>query len=68
MEHVQSSGGGPWGGMTVDDKFFTMLRELIGAKVLDEFCSDYQNDEYDLRLEFEGNKREVIIGLKILVT
>ena len=59
MEHVQSSGGGPWGGVTVDDKFFTMLRELIGGRVWDDFCSEYPMEEYDLRLDFEGSKREV---------
>jgi len=61
MEHVQKSGGGPWGGMTVNENFFTMLRELIGDRVFDEFCSEFPEEEYDCRLEFEVQKREVSI-------
>ena len=59
MEHLQSSGGGPWGGNAVNEKFFTMIRELVGDRVFDEFCSKCPQEEYDLRLEFEGKKREV---------
>ncbi|WAR25137.1 HS12B-like protein [Mya arenaria] len=59
MDHVQITGGGPWGGTRVDDKFFTLLRDLIGQKVMEEFCTKHPNDEYDLRMDFEARKREV---------
>jgi len=65
MEHVQSSGGGPWGGNTVNEKFFNMLRELVGDQVFDEFCSECPMEEYESRLEFEVQKREVSLFIFI---
>lgn len=57
LEHVQSSGGGAWGGYTVDDKFLTMLTELIGPELFKENLEKIT--EWDLRMEFENLKREV---------
>jgi len=60
---VQSSGAGPWGGCNIDDKFFTMLIDLIGTKVFKEIQHEIGKDwkiiECDLRMEFEAFKREV---------
>ncbi|KAH3893825.1 hypothetical protein DPMN_017977 [Dreissena polymorpha] len=52
LEHVQMSGGGPWGGMRIDDKFFTMLRYLIGQDVVDKFVTENEMDYFDLRMDF----------------
>ncbi|XP_052254863.1 heat shock 70 kDa protein 12B-like isoform X2 [Dreissena polymorpha] len=59
MEHVQMSGGGPWGGMRIDEKFFMMLRDLIGQEVFKEFVKDNKMDYFDLQMEFEAQKRLV---------
>jgi len=61
MELVQSSGGGPWGGGIVDDKFFTLLRELLGSKVLEKLqdVDDCRIIEKDMRMDFESSKRTV---------
>ncbi|KAH3893771.1 hypothetical protein DPMN_017922 [Dreissena polymorpha] len=53
------SGGGPWGGMRIDDKLFMMLKDLFGQEVFEEFMRDNKMDYFDLRLEFEKQKRDV---------
>ncbi|XP_052265980.1 heat shock 70 kDa protein 12B-like [Dreissena polymorpha] len=59
MEQLQMSGGGPWGGMRINEKFFILLRELIGQDVLDKFVTENEMDYFDLRMDFETQKREV---------
>lgn len=59
MKQVCMSGGGPWGGMKVDEKFMMMLRDLVGQEVMKDFVENNPVDEYDLRMDFESRKREV---------
>lgn len=59
MEHIKSSGGGPWGGMNINDTFFLFLRNIVGQEVADEFSREHELDEYFLFNEFESRKREV---------
>ncbi|KAL4226809.1 hypothetical protein ACF0H5_014787 [Mactra antiquata] len=59
MKQVCMSGGGPLGGMRVDEKFLIYLRDMIGTTVMAEFVENNQMDEYDLLTEFESRKREV---------
>lgn len=61
MKQVHMSGGGPWGGMKVDEKFMTMLRDVVGPDVMREFVTENPVDEYDLKTDFESRKREVNI-------
>ena len=66
LEHVQSSGGGPWGGVNVDDKFFTLLRELIGPEIFKEVQDsdpNWKSMEYDMRTWFESAKRKVGVNM-----
>ena len=53
------SGGGPWGGMKVDEKFMMLLQAIVGQEVMQEFVQDNPMDEYDLKMDFESRKREV---------
>ena len=65
LEHVQSSGGGPWGGFIVNEKFFILLRGLIGSEVfgelqkLQDVDTTWKSIEYKLRKKFESAKRKV---------
>ncbi|XP_045166462.2 heat shock 70 kDa protein 12B-like [Mercenaria mercenaria] len=59
MKQVYMSGGGPWGGMKVDEQFMMLLRNIVGPEVMQKFVQDNPMDEYDLRMDFESRKREV---------
>lgn len=59
MKQVHMSGGGPWGGMKVDEKFMMLLLDLVGQDVMSNFTANNRMDEYDLRMDFESRKREV---------
>ncbi|XP_053378110.1 heat shock 70 kDa protein 12B-like [Mercenaria mercenaria] len=59
MKQVYKSGGGPWGGVKVNEKVLELLSGMIGREVMSEFSQKYGNDEYDLRMEIEVAKRKV---------
>lgn len=59
MKQVHMSGGGPWGGMKVDEKFMMLLHTIIGQAVMQDFVENNPMDEYDLKMDFESRKREV---------
>lgn len=61
MKQVCMSGGGPLGGMRVDDRFMMLLRDLVGEKAMTEFVQKNPMDEYDLLMDFESRKREVVL-------
>ena len=59
MEQVVRSNGGPWGGTMINERFFNMLRDLIGNDVMDEFKALYPNEEFEMRMDFEQEKQKV---------
>ena len=59
MKQVYRSDGGPWGGKSVDDKFFAMIRDLVTENVMLKFARTNPEEEYEMRMDFETQKRNV---------
>ncbi|KAK3580158.1 hypothetical protein CHS0354_030273 [Potamilus streckersoni] len=61
MKQVYESNGDDSGGMKVNEKFISLLQEITGLSIWNEFSSNYKQDEHEFQMEFEHKKR--IIGL-----
>ncbi|KAK3101370.1 hypothetical protein FSP39_003052 [Pinctada imbricata] len=52
--------GGPWGGTSVDDKFFDFMKELIGVKTFEKIQTLYPSTMFDLQRAFETKKKNAL--------
>ncbi|XP_052267240.1 heat shock 70 kDa protein 12B-like isoform X2 [Dreissena polymorpha] len=59
LEHIHKSGGGPCGGMNVNDEFFMMLAQITGQDVFEKFRMEYRVEYFDLQASFEQEKSRV---------
>lgn len=59
MRQVSKACGGPLGGTKVNEKFEMYLQNLIGAETMRTFVKKHAIDYHDLRMDFEGRKREM---------
>ncbi|KAH3876586.1 heat shock 70 kDa protein 12B-like [Dreissena polymorpha] len=59
LEHIHKSGGGPFGGMNINDEFFEMLVQITGQDVFEEFIMGYPVEYLDLQASFEHEKCQV---------
>lgn len=57
MKEVIPPSGGPWGGNSVDDKFYHFLNKIIGAKVMEKLQADDPLAFLDIFKEFEFKKK-----------
>jgi hypothetical protein len=48
--------GGPWGGIIVDEEFFSKLEDMFGEDVLSSFMQNYPEDLLEVKRGFESKK------------
>lgn len=51
--------GGPWGGKSIDEAFFSFLSDICGRTVMDDLKTKELEDYIDLFQEFETKKRSI---------
>ncbi|XP_052814320.1 heat shock 70 kDa protein 12A-like [Mya arenaria] len=58
LDALMPPSGGPWGGYNVNKKFFQLLEDLFGAKVLQKFSREEKDELLELERTFEVKKRQ----------
>ena len=53
------TGGGPWGGMKVNENILTKLKGLVGHDDFGSFATEHRVDYFDLIEDVESIKRKV---------
>lgn len=59
IKELHKATGGAWGGTYVDDKFFDIIKEIVGEKNFESFKKEDLAGYNDLRKELEVKKREI---------
>ena len=56
LSELESPTGGPWGGIIVDEEFFSKLEDMFGEDVLSSFMQNYPEDLLEVKRGFESKK------------
>ena len=56
LSELESPTGGPWGGITVNEHFFSKLKDMFGEDVWSFFMQNYSEDVLEVKREFERKK------------
>jgi hypothetical protein len=67
IEEVISPDGGPLGGKSIDDAFYTFLSEICGRNVMEELKTTELEDYLDLLREFEINHSKALTVFYVIV-
>ncbi|KAK3100673.1 hypothetical protein FSP39_023601 [Pinctada imbricata] len=59
IKELYKANGGNWGGTTVDDAFWSMLVEILGQDVIDNFRNQDKYAELELNGSFERKKKKI---------
>ncbi|XP_062597459.1 heat shock 70 kDa protein 12A-like [Saccostrea cucullata] len=59
LKELYSANGGPWGGTNVDDALQSLLTDIFGKDVMQEFSKSQKMDQLDLFRDFEIKKKTV---------
>lgn len=59
LKEIHKANGGDWGGIKVDEAFRELLQDIVGKKVMDEFCKEHKYDMLELFRDFEVKKRTI---------
>lgn len=59
MKELHKATGGAWGGTYVDDKFFDIIKEIVGEKNFESFKKEDLAGYNDLCKDLEVKKREI---------
>lgn len=61
IKELYKVSGGVWGGIYVDDKFFDIIKEVVGKEKFELFKKEDFVGYNDLRKDLEVKKREINI-------
>lgn len=56
MRQIHMAKGGPAGGQKVDEKFFSLMSDILGASVWTKFIQEFPREFYDFRMSLETAK------------
>jgi hypothetical protein len=56
LSELENPTGGPWGGITVNEDFFSKLEDMFGEDVWRSFMQNYHEDVLEVKRGFESKK------------
>ena len=56
LSELESPTGGLWGGITVDEEYFSILEDMFGEDVWSSFRQNYPEDVLEVKRGFESKK------------
>ena len=59
LSELESPTGGPWGGITVNEEYFSILEDMFGKDVWSSFMQDYPEDVLEVKRGFESKKKVI---------
>ena len=59
LREIHKANGGDWGGTKVDEAFRALLCDIVGEKVMGDFCKNNKYDMLELFRDFEVKKRTI---------
>lgn len=59
LSELESPTGGPWGGIFVNEEYFSILEDMFGKDVWRSFMQDYPEDLLEVKRGFESKKKVI---------
>ena len=56
LSELESPTGGPWGGITVNEEYFSKLEDMFGKDVWSSFMQNFPEDVLEVKRGFESKK------------